>query len=230
MEWIGDLERAFAAAIYPNRVAIAVAGTVVLVVLAWVARRRGWARELRAHPRGAAISLAAVLVIGAPLTWYLASPLFISTQLDEPAPVLAAATPAPSPEAPSAGPPSTAPVPAKSPTPAGTDALRAERRGEFLGEDEFHFGRGVARLIETAPGTWVVRLEDFEVRNGPDLFVYLSESPDGYAEGALELGPLKADRGNQNYEVPAVADVAAFRSVVIWCRAFSVQFSRATLS
>jgi hypothetical protein len=170
-----------------------------------------------------------LLVIGGPVTWYLASPLFISSQVDEPAPVVAGgATPA----APAASPlasPSIA-APALTEPPAGTGAPLAERRGEFVGADEFHFGRGTARLIETAPGIWVVRLEEFEVRNGPDLFVYLSESPDGYAQGGLELGPLKADRGNQNYEVPADTDVGAFRSVVIWCKAFAVQFASARLS
>ncbi len=219
MEWIGDLERAFAAVVYPNRVAIAVAGAITVVVLAWVARRRGWARALRAHRRATAISVAVLLAIGAPVTWYLASPLFISSRLDEPAPMVA----------PSAMPAASRASPASPPAgPSG--APLAERRGEFVGADEFHFGRGTARLIETAPGTWIVRLESFEVRNGPDLFVYLSESPDGYAEGGLELGPLKADRGSQNYEVPAGTDVGAFRSVVIWCRAFSVQFSSARLS
>ena len=216
MEWIGDLERAFAAAIYPNRVAIAVGGAIALVILAWVARRRGWARILRAHPRATAISVALLLAIGGPVTWYLGSPLFISSEVDEPAPVLAS--------------PSIATPSLTEPPPAGTGAPLAERRGQFVGADEFHFGRGTARLIETAPGIWVVRLEEFEVRNGPDLFVYLSESPDGYAEGGFELGPLKADRGNQNYEVPADTDVGAFRSVVIWCKALAVQFSSARLS
>lgn len=34
---------------------------------------------------------------------------------------------------------------------------------------------------------------------------------DGYAEGAVELGRLKADRGNQNYEVPAGTDLSSVR-------------------
>lgn len=231
MEWIGDLERAFAAAVYPNRVAIALAGAIALVVLAWVARRRGWARVLRAHPRATVIAAALLLAVGAPATWYLASPLFISSQVDEAAPIVAGrATATPPGTAPPASSPSIATPAVTAPPPAGSGAPLAERRGEFVGADEFHFGRGTARLIETAPGIWVVRLEDFEVRNGPDLFVYLSDSPDGYAEGGLELGPLKADRGNQNYDVPKNTDVRAFRSVVIWCRAFAVQFASARLS
>lgn len=74
-----------------------------------------------------------------------------------------------------------------------------------------------------------MRLEDFAVRNGPDLYVYLSPSPDGYADGAVEIGRLKADRGNQNYEVPPAADVTRAASVVIWCREFSVLFATAPL-
>jgi hypothetical protein len=77
-----------------------------------------------------------------------------------------------------------------------------------------------------------VRLEDFAVRNGPDLYVYLSPAADGYAGGAIELGRLKADRGNQNYDVPpgALAQPAIAASVVIWCKQFSHLFATAPLS
>jgi hypothetical protein len=104
------------------------------------------------------------------------------------------------------------------------------RSGTFMGADEFHFGRGSAHLIQTAAGGYVVRLEDFEVRNGPDLYVYLSPSADGSVDSAVELGRLKADRGNQNYDVPPSADAGAARSVVIWCRQFAVLFASAPLS
>ena len=64
--------------------------------------------------------------------------------------------------------------------------------GEFMGADEFHTGSGQARIIETGPGTFVLRLEDFSVRNGPDLFVYLSPDPAGYTEGAIATASLDA--------------------------------------
>jgi len=60
--------------------------------------------------------------------------------------------------------------------------------------------------------------------------VYLSPDGGGYADGAIELGRLKADRGNQNYEVPAGTDLSNVASVVIWCRQFSVLFATAPLS
>ena len=111
-----------------------------------------------------------------------------------------------------------------------TPAPPIERSGSFSGADEFHFGEGTARLIETDPGSFTVRLEDFAVRNGPDLYVYLSPAADGYADGAIELGRLKADRGNQNYAVPAGVDVPVAGSVVIWCKQFSVLFATAPLT
>jgi hypothetical protein len=217
VEFIGDLERAFAGAIYPNRVLIVILAVVIVAGIAWVAWRRRWDRVARRHPVATTVTMAVVAVIVLPIGWYLGSPLFISTSVDEPAPV-AIASPEPSSAVPSAA-PSAAPSPAAN-----------ERAGSFVGADEFHFGSGTARLIETAPGSFTVRLEDFAVRNGPDLFVYLSPSADGYTDGAVELGSLKADRGNQNYEVPAGTDVAAARSVVIWCRQFSVLFAAAELA
>ena len=225
MEWIGDLERAFAAAIYPNRVAVAIALAVLLVAVGLVARRRGWDRVVRRHPGRTAAILVPALAIALPLGWYLASPLVLSRTLDEPAPIVAGATASPPPTATAAAtPPPSASTAAPSPSPAPF-----AKSGSFMGADEFHFGRGSAQLIETAPGVFVVRLEDFAVRNGPDLFVYLSPSADGYAQGAVELAPLKADRGNQNYEVPAGVDPATAGSVVIWCKQFSVLFATAPL-
>lgn len=232
MEWIGDFERAFAAAIYPNRVIVAIALAVLLVAVALIARRRRWDRTVRRHPRRAAAILVPALAIALPLGWYLASPLVLSRTIDEPAPIVAGATGSPAPNAtaaataaPSASnaPPSATPVP-PTPTPAPF-----AKSGSFSGADDFHFGRGSAHLIETAPGVFVVRLEDFAVRNGPDLFVYLSPSADGYADGAVELAPLKADTGNQNYEVPAGVDPTSAGSVVIWCKQFSVLFATAPL-
>ncbi|HEV8490218.1 MAG TPA: DM13 domain-containing protein [Candidatus Limnocylindrales bacterium] len=218
MEFIGDLERAFASAIYPNRVAIAIGGAALLVALAILARRRRWDRLVRRHPRAATIVAVAALVVGLPLAWYLGSPLILSTTVDEPPPAAAggpiSSSAAPSPE-----------VSIPQPSPSGI----VVRSGSFTGADEFHFGRGTAHVIPTAAGGYVVRLEDFAVRNGPDLYVYLSPSAEGYADGAVELGPLKADTGNQNYDVPAGVDPAGANSVVIWCKQFGVLFATAPL-
>lgn len=230
MEWIGDIERAFAALIYPNRVMVAIAAVAAVVTLAWIARRRGLGRHARSHPRAAIGILVLALVVTLPLGWYLASPLALSKTIDEPAPIVAAASatplmnPSPGTTQTTTPTDTTSPSPSPFPTP-----VPLARSGAFKGADDFHFGRGTANLIKTAPGVFVVRLEDFEVRNGPDLFVYLSPASDGYAKGAIELGALKADKGNQNYDVPVGVDPAAAGSVVIWCRQFSVLFATAPL-
>jgi hypothetical protein len=227
MEWIGDLERAFAGAIYPNRVVFAIAVVVLVAALVVIARRRRWNDAVRRQPGRAAAVVIPALAIALPLGWYLASPLVLSKTIDEPTPIVASASLAPPSPSASAG-PSVAPTPratvTPSPSPSPTPFATS---GSFAGADEFHFGRGTAQLLETSRGVYVVRLADFEVRNGPDLFVYLSPASDGYANGAVELGPLKADKGNQNYPVPGGVDPTTAASVVIWCKQFSVLFATA---
>lgn len=52
----------------------------------------------------------------------------------------------------------------------------------------------------------------------------------GLGDGAVELGKLKGNLGNQNYTVPAGTDLSQFRSAVLWCQRFSVAFGAADLS
>jgi len=234
VSFVGDLERLFASSLYPLRIPLFIAGLVIAVLVIRAARRRGWLAAARAHPGRTLLVLVPSLAVTLPLGWYLASPLFITTRIDEAPPVaVALASPdlgsaSPSPVALPSG--STA-IPSASgllPTATPSPSL-AERRGTFHGADDFHFGRGTARLIGTSDGV-VVRFESFAVRNGPDLYVFLSPDVDGYArKGNLELGRLKASEGNQNYRLPAGTDPSAYRSVVIWCNQFSVQFAVATL-
>jgi hypothetical protein len=228
MELLGDLERAFATSLYPLRVPIAIGLVLGVIGFVAVARRRGWLAAARRHRvRAGALALAFVAA-GGPAAWYLGSPLFIRTALVEPAPTHA--------PVPAQGPIETArpAQPSTGPTPAATLEARTPplppRSGSFTGADDFHFGRGTATLIETAPGSWVVRFEDFSVRNGPDLYVYLSPRPTAYSKHAVELGRLKATDGSFNMSVPAGTDVVRLESVVIWCKQFAVQFAVAPLS
>ena len=234
MAWLGDLGSALLGGLYTYRLEAAIAGAVGLVVLALIARRGGWPARIRGHPRIGVAILVPALAVVLPLGWYLASPLVLTASIDEMAPIIAA-RPTPSLERSpaSSGPttPSSSRAPASTPAVASAVPLIA-RSGAFHGSDEFHFGRGTARLIEVAPGSFVVRLEGFAVRNGPDLYVYLSPSADGYADDAIELGRLKADTGNQNYGVPvgSLDQPGRAASVVIWCKQFSHLFATATLS
>ncbi|MCC7356519.1 MAG: DM13 domain-containing protein [Candidatus Doudnabacteria bacterium] len=87
-----------------------------------------------------------------------------------------------------------------------------------------HAVSGKAILIEQN-GKHVVRFENFETINGPDVDVYLS-SELGDAD-YVSLGDLKATQGNVNYTVPEGTDISKYNKVLIWCKAFSVLFSYA---
>lgn len=229
MNLLGDLERAFAATLYPNRIAISVGLLILVVILGIAGRRRGWFAAARRHPGRSAAAIVVTLAICLPGAWYLGSPLFIRTSLDEPA-LIAVASPAPRA---TADPASAGPLPsgAEEPhPPSPSPALEPPRAGTFKGADEFHFGRGTATLIETAPGAWTVRFGSFSVRNGPDLYVYLSPDAAGYTAGAIELGKLRATDGTFNMDLPAGSDPSIGASVVVWCKQFAVQFAVATLA
>jgi hypothetical protein len=118
--------------------------------------------------------------------------------------------------------------------PSATSGPVLISEGEFVDGDPGHHGEGRARLIRAVDDSFILRLEDFSVTNGPDVFVVLSTDPRGSrgsatAGDAVNLGRLKATDGNINYAVPDGADVSGHRSVIIYCRAFNVVFAVATL-
>ena len=103
-------------------------------------------------------------------------------------------------------------------------------RGRF--ESVAHSASGVATTVRRAAGGDVLTLTSFEVDNGPDLRVYLVAGPardEGEVEDFKDLGALKGNKGNQQYDVPPGVDLERYTTVVIWCRAFSVNFARAPL-
>ena len=104
-------------------------------------------------------------------------------------------------------------------------------RGELMGADAFHTGSGAVLLIEAPDGSALLRFRDYAVRNGPDLHVYLTPDPAGdvHAQGAVDLGGIKATQGSVNYDLPAHVDASTFRSAVIYCQPFAVTFAMARL-
>jgi hypothetical protein len=95
-----------------------------------------------------------------------------------------------------------------------------------------HAGSGTAAIVELEDGSRVLTFDDLSTDNGPDLRVYLvaGEATSGSVGEFVDLGGLKGNRGDQQYEIPADVDVSQYTTVAIWCRAFSVGFARATLS
>lgn len=116
----------------------------------------------------------------------------------------------------------------------GTSEPTLLAQGQFSDADAIHKGSGNAGLYQLTAGNYVIRLEDLNVTNGPDLRLVLAKHPTPDDSGDIkddyfDLGALKGNVGNQNYEVPADVDISQYASVAVWCRAFSVLFSAAPL-
>ena len=182
-------------------------------------------RLIRRHPRGAVT--AAVLALGLVVLgflWFEPQKLFLNQTVNEAAPVASAPTYAPAdPEQATPGVGQDAPA-------AGPMTLAT---GRFQSLE--HDTTGKATLIRLPDGSHVLRFENLDTSNGPDLRVYLSEIPAGddlrsYGERFVDLGALKGNIGNQNYRIPRSVDVSKYRSAVIWCRRFTVGFGVAPLT
>jgi hypothetical protein len=99
-----------------------------------------------------------------------------------------------------------------------------------------HETKGTAAVHELGGGRRVLRLTDFATSNGPDVRVYLigaSDATDNETvtkSGYLELGKLKGNQGDQNYEIPAGTDLTKYHAVTIWCARFNVNFATAPLT
>ena len=118
-------------------------------------------------------------------------------------------------------------VAAPSPQHAETVQNVALGRGGF--ESAAHATSGDATLIELTEGGRVLTLTDFETDPGPDLRVYLVTGDTDELGDVVDLGALKGNRGDQQYDVSSSVDTGRFRTVVVWCRAFSVAFGSAEL-
>lgn len=100
--------------------------------------------------------------------------------------------------------------------------------GSFVDGEPGHHASGQATIL-TDGTAYILRFEEFDVTNGPDIHVFLSRGPQ-YAEGDLDLGPVKATRGSSNYAIPSNVDPREYTHVIIWCVPFRVQFGSASLS
>jgi hypothetical protein len=94
-----------------------------------------------------------------------------------------------------------------------------------------HGGTGNAAVVELPSGARKLTLSDFETDAGPDLRLYVSTG--NPANGELgefrDLGALKGNVGDQQYDLSRGVDLERYSTVVVWCRAFSVAFTSAPL-
>jgi hypothetical protein len=110
----------------------------------------------------------------------------------------------------------------------------ALNKGNFKGLA--HETKGIVAIYQLPDGKRTLRLSDFETSNGPDVHVYLTvaeveKGNDAIKQaGFIDLGSMKGNRGDQNYDIPADADLNTYRHVTIWCARFGVNFGMAALN
>ena len=124
------------------------------------------------------------------------------------------------------------------PTPRAVSASDSASSPRQLASGAFkgyaHETKGDASIYQVN-GKRVLRLAKFETSNGPDVHVYLVAAPDAMDDatvktaGFIDLGPMKGNKGDQNYEVPDNVDLTKYRAVTIWCARFNVNFGTAPL-
>lgn len=167
---------------------------------------------------------ASVLVAAVGAVWFQPWKLWVDETVEEALPTASAKGSAPPEESPSAQPS----VPAEPVTVAG---------GELVSHE--HTTTGTVAVLKLADGSRVLRIEDLETSNGPDLRVWITDAPvkEGTAgwhvfdDGAhVSLGRLKGNKGSQNYPLPEGVDLGEYTSVSIWCDRFDVSFGAAELT
>jgi len=117
-----------------------------------------------------------------------------------------------------------------------TNRIMTLSTGTFNRIDAIHFGSGDVSLIQQSERYFIKFEPTFSVANGPDLYVYLAE-PQEFSDTVngvdtartLNVGRLKSESGEQLYEITREQYNRYNGAVVIWCRAFGIQFSRADL-
>lgn len=206
--------------------------------------------------------MAAIVAVGVlAVAWWLISPLFIDEVVEEPFPRAAVAvvpddmtaaeveevmTEAEEvdtsvyenmPEMPStatqaASESSDSAQASETPVAAGPVAVAT---GQLMDADSFHKGSGEVTVYRLEDGSHVLRLEDIEVTNGPDLRVLVAPAH-GITNrqalqeaGYIELDSLKGNIGSQNYDFPAGYQLPKQLTVVIYCKPFHVIFATAEL-
>jgi hypothetical protein len=184
------------------------------------------------------------------VSWWLISPYFIDDVVDEAFSTSIAEQTVTGGELPAVAPPDSVAPPAgappaaqESPAPVAVEPPEQESSSSaptgpvLLGSGQFvglagHSGTGDAGIFQNPDRSLVVRFENFDIENGPDLEVYLVPGPDqvSLADGSIPLGALEGNIGDQNYELPPGTELApGAYTVLVWCEAFSVEFVGATI-
>ena len=160
-------------------------------------------RLLRRHPFVSGfVALAVLFAVAVPLVAFVIVPAFVRSTVVEELPA--------------------------SENASGAPTAETVRRGELVRINAADYGSGMVRIVRLGTERFL-RFENVDIAGAPDMYVYLSDQTDGRPGTYLDLGKLKATNGSFNYAIPAGVDLATVRSVVVWCRQFSVTVTYAPL-
>lgn len=133
--------------------------------------------------------------------------------------------------------PATTAPPVTTQAPITTEPAQPEivtlAEGSFIPRGRYS-GEGNAVVLNDGSEQRFLRFENFSTDNGPDLNVYLVNSSADADQGTfdddfIDLGTLKGNIGDQNYEIPPEVDLQVYDTVVVWCVRFSTAFTAADL-
>jgi Electron transfer DM13 len=90
--------------------------------------------------------------------------------------------------------------------------------GRFEGKSQIS---GRATIYKKPGGEEYLRLSDFTAPNDSDIHVVLERGddqnpPQNVIKDSVDLGPLKTNQGDQNYDIPAATDLNKYDAVVIY--------------
>jgi hypothetical protein len=156
--------------------------------------------------------LVSVLIGTSGIGYYLISPVWYQTTLDEGFPI------------PPAFVSKQSEMSKKSPNTVVLQSLVAT--GMFTGAGR-HVAEGVALLFSYPDSDSYVRLENFIVTNGPLLYVYVTTVDENGVVKEHEIAPLKASTGSHNYILPTNLNVQLINKVYIYCKPFRTVFGKA---
>jgi hypothetical protein len=127
------------------------------------------------------------------------------------------------------------------PTANAQENAKSDNSAKILATGIFH-GKvhqtsGRATIYQETDGKLVLRLTNFKTSNGPDVHVILIAAKDADDDvnflknntARMELGALKGNEGDQNYEIQPGTDLAKFQTVSIYCERFNANFGAAPL-
>lgn len=155
------------------------------------------------HPFLTALAALAFLGLAAPLVAFVIVPSLVKSTLVEDLPA--------------------------DPRGSGSPAIETVRQGELVRISAADYGSGLVRIVQIGSQR-LLRFENVDIAGAPDMYLYLSDQTDGRPGTFIDLGKLKATNGSFNYPIDAGVELTKVRSVVVWCKQFTVTVTYGVLN